>query len=69
LPPEDIYLLRIVQAIEGDSFGQGCLLGLPACGSEDPCPLHDRWEQIQGSVMDMLERTRLNDLPEVPVGL
>jgi Rrf2 family protein len=33
-------LLAIIDSIDGPESLQGCVLGLPVCSSENPCPLH-----------------------------
>ena len=59
---QDVELLRVVRAIEGQDFGEGCVLGLPECSPHDPCPLHEQWTGIRDSLLQMLEKTSLSDL-------
>lgn len=61
-PAVEVELLSVVRAIEGQHFGEGCVLGLPECSSDDPCPLHEQWGTIRDSLLKMLEQTRLSDL-------
>ena len=61
-PAAELELINVVRAIEGQNFGEGCVLGLPECGSEDPCPLHNQWGSIRESVIQMLEQTHLSNL-------
>lgn len=42
-PAERITLLEIVDAVEGPGWGDRCLLGLPECSGECPCPMHEFW--------------------------
>jgi len=58
----DVELLTVVRAIEGQRYGEGCVLGLPECNSGDPCPLHDQWGTIRDGLLQMLRETRLSDL-------
>ena len=55
-------LLDIVIAIDGPGLFTQCALGLPGCGSEKPCPLHDSWLTVRESIKEMLERTDLKEL-------
>ncbi len=64
LPPSQIELLRVVRAIEGDRFGEGCALGLPDCSETSPCALHVAWKRLKGDVIGMLENTHLSELPK-----
>ena len=61
-PADQICLLEIVQAIEGKSFGQACMVGLPKCDDSMPCPLHSHWKKIKGDVLQMLEEQNMSGL-------
>jgi len=37
---KDNTLLEIIHSIDGTDSLSGCILGLPVCSSENPCPLH-----------------------------
>lgn len=57
-----ISLFEIVEAIDGRDLFTECALGLPGCGSEKPCPLHDQWAETRDSIRAMLEETNLVEL-------
>jgi Rrf2 family protein len=59
-PAGEIRLLEVIQAIDGPQFGQGCLLGLPQCSDETPCPLHYQWAQIKTRIMRALGDTTID---------
>lgn len=61
---EKISLLEIVVAIDGPELFTECALGLPGCGTEKPCPLHDAWAKTRDSIQNMLEKTNLMELAE-----
>jgi len=42
---EQISLMEVVIALDGQKVFEQCLLGLPGCGILNPCPLHDEWSQ------------------------
>lgn len=63
-PPEKITLLEIVAAIDGMDILTECALGLPGCGSEKPCPIHDKWASTRDSIKKMLMNTSLQELVE-----
>lgn len=48
--PEKISLADIVIAIDGTKLFNDCLLGLPGCGEDRPCPVHDEWAGIRMSL-------------------
>jgi len=58
----DVYLMDIVLAIDGSQLLTECALGLPGCGTKNPCPLHDKWAKTRDSIRVMLEDTSLTEL-------
>lgn len=63
-PSGDINLLDIVIAIDGPELLTECALGLPGCGHQNPCPLHDKWTTTRESIRQMLESSSLHHLVE-----
>jgi Rrf2 family iron-sulfur cluster assembly transcriptional regulator len=61
-PAESISLNDIFLATDGKDFRDVCVLGLPECDNQYPCPLHEQWEQIRGNMTEMLDHTSLADL-------
>lgn len=61
-PGTEIPLMDIVLAIDGPQLLTECALGLPGCGTKNPCPLHDKWAETRDSIRQMLEKTTLTEL-------
>jgi Rrf2 family protein len=59
---EDIQLLEIVTAIDGDELFNECVLGLPGCGDQKPCALHRKWMDHRQGIKKMLYSTTLKEL-------
>jgi Rrf2 family transcriptional regulator, iron-sulfur cluster assembly transcription factor len=59
---KEIRLSHIVALIDGDSLFTGCVLGLPTCNEQKPCPLHDRFAIVRNELSSMLESTSILDL-------
>ncbi|MGM0507179.1 MAG: RrF2 family transcriptional regulator [Bacteroidota bacterium] len=59
---DEVSLLDIVRAIDGDAMFKECALGLPGCGHMTPCPMHDKWTVTREQIRDMLEGTTLKEL-------
>lgn len=65
----EIRAIDIVYAIDGDKIFKECLLGLPGCNGNNPCPFHQQWgiERIrlltmfQNSTLEILS-TKVKDL-------
>lgn len=49
-PAEDIRLYDIVKAIDGDALFHECMLGLPGCGEQKPCPMHETWSVLRSKL-------------------
>lgn len=64
-PGNEITLHSVVFATDGTDFTGQCVLGLPKCGEENACPLHDTWKEIRSRMTDMMEQTTLADLARV----
>ena len=64
-PADRISLHSIVQATDGDDFRERCVLGLPECVSQNPCPLHEQWRDIRAGMNKMMDETSLADLARV----
>ncbi|WP_234567380.1 RrF2 family transcriptional regulator [Rhodohalobacter sp. 614A] len=63
-PGTEIRLMDVVLAIDGPQLLTECALGLPGCGTKDPCPLHDKWAETRDAIREMLEDTSLKELVE-----
>jgi Rrf2 family protein len=61
-PTHDISLLQIMQAIEGPSVCEGCVLGLKTCDDRSPCAQHDLYKPIRHRLVSYLSSTTLADL-------
>ena len=59
---KDIRVNDIVLAIDGRKMLESCVLGLPGCGSNAPCPMHADWAVVRERFCKMLEETTLDDL-------
>lgn len=59
---DEITLMEVVEAIDGRDLLTECALGLPGCGVEKPCPLHEKWADTRDNIRHMLEKTTLIEL-------
>ena len=64
-PGKEITLSSVVFATDGADFSNQCVLGLPNCGEQNACPLHDTWKGIRGNMIAMLEQNTLADLARI----
>jgi len=61
-PAHTIRLHDIVIAIDGGRAFTGCILGLPQCSDEAPCPLHSEWGRRRTQIERMFEKATLAKL-------
>ncbi len=57
--PSEIKLIEIVEAIDGLSLFNNCVLGFPDCSPENPCPVHNKWGKLRKEALDMLTKETL----------
>lgn len=62
--PEEVYLVDIVNVLEGENFFGKCLLGLPGCGEFAPCPVHDFWAKVRSAMQKEFESTTLAEMAQ-----
>lgn len=58
----DISLIHIVEAIDGNEMFHSCGLGLKACNSQRPCPVHFQYKKVRDGLLHMLTTTNVRDL-------
>ncbi len=58
-PATEIRLTELLNAIDGPTMFDECIMGLPGCGHERPCPLHDQWASAQKQIIELFENTTL----------
>lgn len=58
--PATMSLLDIVLIIDGNTIFESCVLGLPTCGSDSPCPVHEQWGPIRAASREMLQNTTVD---------
>ena len=63
-PPEALTLRQLVEAVDGGMLFEHCVLGLPDCGTDKPCPLHDKWHSVRGGMAAMLSDVTVHELAE-----
>lgn len=62
--PKNISLLNVIYAVDGVDTFDGCIMGLPECQAEKPCPLHSVWSLAKEDMQGQLESKTLQDLIE-----
>lgn len=60
--PEEITLYDLITTIDTNSVFTSCILGLPGCGKDEPCPAHESWIQVRGKFNAIATTTTLAKL-------
>lgn len=61
-PAEKVTLLEIIEAVQGPVVVNTCLLGQDTCQRRHICPVRDKLESLQETMVDYLQSVRLADL-------
>lgn len=68
LPPSEISLLRVIEALEGPIRLNRCLVEPEACPRGERCPVHGVWLTAQDQLTSLLQATTFDSLAETPSG-
>ncbi len=60
-PPDEIALERVIAPFEPVGERR-CLMGLPSCGDDHPCAIHDRWSRVATVVEKFFRETTVAGL-------
>jgi Rrf2 family protein len=57
-----ITLIQIIRPFEDKDFLNRCILGLGKCGTHNPCPIHNHWEETKHKFVHLFQNKTLQDL-------
>ncbi len=60
--PSEISLMEVIEAIDGHIVISPCLVDADICNFVNICKLRVFWENLQGIIVDLLNRTKISDL-------
>lgn len=63
--PEDITLLQVLHAVDGDVVSTSCVLRAGPCRVDDVCAVHMSWSRAQYALLDSLAEVSLGDLTQI----
>lgn len=58
-----LYLLEVIEAVEGQTDEGRCVLRDAPCSSVDECALHEPWQQARAALLSELARTSVAEHP------
>ncbi|HED11360.1 MAG TPA: Rrf2 family transcriptional regulator [Caldithrix abyssi] len=62
--PEDISIYEIVIILETRPMFTECILGIPGCEDDAPCPLHEEWRPLRLQIEHQFRTTSLAHLAD-----
>ncbi len=62
--PSEIYLIEIIDAVEGMDIMTKCIVGFEKCPFDKQCAMHESWVEIRKSILKVLENTSLESFVE-----
>lgn len=57
-------LRQVVETLDGPEVFSSCIMGLPQCSSENPCPLHEKAIIFRHSLLDLLEKQSITEMAQ-----
>lgn len=66
-PDTEITSMDIIRAINGEDVFAQCIMGLPGCGTEAPCPMHEDWAKSRKAIETVFNNISLATLAEQTV--
>lgn len=61
-PSDQMMLISVVEAIDGDGMFVNCVLGLNECSGANPCPIHHKILAIRDHLTGMLSVTSIGEI-------
>ena len=57
-----ITVRDVIEAVDGKGLFKDCILGLPGCGDETPCPMHKEWAAQREQLTRTLDASTIDAL-------
>lgn len=59
---DSIFLNDIIEAVDGSEIFSKCILGLPECSDEKPCPIHSQCDESMVNIQKLFKEMSLAKL-------
>ena len=64
-PANEIFLIEVIDVVDGPDVLDGCVLGLPRCSKEHPCPVHHQWAPAKENIRGIFASRTVTQLLDV----
>jgi Rrf2 family protein len=58
----ELKLSEVIRVLEGDKYFTSCMVGLPHCDGDNPCPLHTEFSRIRTDLVKIAEKETIQAL-------
>jgi len=65
-PSTEIFVIEVVNLIDGGRLTHDCALGLPDCHDDNPCPFHTQWRRVRAPLIEALSKETIEHLTNYP---
>ncbi len=59
---EELKLAQVIRVLEGEKYFSGCVVGLPRCDENHPCPLHNEFYLIRNQLVELSQKETIQGL-------
>jgi Rrf2 family protein len=59
---EELKLAQVIRVLEGEKYFSGCVVGLPKCDENHPCPLHNEFIRIRTQLVELSQKETIQGL-------
>jgi len=63
-PATDISILEIIEAVDGSTLFEACLLGLKSCDDKNPCWMHEQWSGERERLRELFKTTSIQKIKD-----
>ncbi len=64
----ELRLAEVIRVLEGDKYFSGCVVGLPHCSPDRPCPLHNDFVRIREDLIHLADSETIQGLARKTAG-
>jgi Rrf2 family protein len=58
----ELKLADVIRTLEGEKYFSGCVIGLPKCDENNPCPLHSEFVRIRTDLVHLADQETIQGL-------
>jgi len=64
----ELKLAEVIRVLEGEKYFTGCVVGLPQCNKDYPCPMHSEFSRIRADLVALADQETIQSLARRTIG-